>query len=451
MRRCPGNAHSELMSQPQSVPLDPGAPWVELTALELHPDGHRLRLTHAEYAGSAFYGPTLAELLPGATPIRRLSHEVFADEGGRHLRRAVWLLESDGHGDGWHTPARLPEDSQPWIQAALTPEPARRPHWQRRGGWAALLAWLDTELDAQGWARLAVPQVLKDGGISFLARVETTAGRVYLKTLPDFFRAEVGVTCALWHGLPGGAAPVLAADSVRHLLLLRDAGEPLSWASSSDPRSEPGWTLDDSHALMRHLAAVQRGAESLPLLAGLPDHGPEWVLGHLPIVFSPGACRTGEPGGLSAEEAGQFLALRPWLEAALHRLAASPIARTLGHGDLHEGNGLRLGANFTLLAWSDASLSHPFLDGGPQYLVPHDHRREVAETYLEAWAEILPLPELRLLLRDGQLAGELYRALGYLLGIQLHVAPDDHDWEGAHLYHFRALLRLWAELPAEPV
>ena len=191
--------------------------------------------------------------------------------------------------------------------------------------------------------------MLKDGGISFLAQVQTTAGRVYLKALPDFFRAEVGVTCALWHGLPGGAAPVLAADSVRHLLLLRDAGEPLSWASSPGSAPGPTWTLDDSRALMRHLAAVQRDAEGLPLLAGLPGHGPEWVLGHMPIVFAPGACRTGEPGGLSAEEAGEFLASRPRLEAALHRLAASPIARTLGHGDLHEGNVVRLGANFTLL------------------------------------------------------------------------------------------------------
>ena len=427
-----------------SFPTDP-VQQVYLTALELHPDGERFRLTTADYRGNAFFGPALAAVVPGTTPLRRLEDDVLPDQDGLPQCRAVWLLEGDGEGDGWLILDDLPVEARVWARAALAPDPERRPHWQRRGGWAALMAWLDTELAAQGLERQGVPQVRKDWGISFLARVDTRSGAVYLKAVPDFFLREVAVTCALQHQRPGAAAPLLAADTARSLMLMRDAGVPLENGASGRAPPSPqgsGWTMGDSCALVRHLAGVQRDAETLPLLRTLPDHGPEWVLGHLPALLDGSLFLTGRPEGLTVEEGWQLLALRPRLEMALKRLAASPVPRTLGHGDLHGGNVVRAGDAFTLLDWSDACLSHPFLDGGPQYLVPEHQRAEAADAYLEAWAGLLPLPDLRALLRDGTLAGELYRVLGYTENIQPNVAADDHDWDTGHLYHFRALLRL---------
>jgi Phosphotransferase enzyme family len=434
------------MSHPESASSESSSQLVKLVALELHPDGVWLRLTRAGYAGSVFYGPALADLLPGATPVRRLSHEVWP---GESLRRVVWLLDSDGQGDGWHAPDALPEDVQPWVQAALAPEPENQPYWQRRGGWVALLSWLDTELHEQGRVRVGVPQVLKDWDISFLLRVQTAGivgpvgGTVYLKALPDFFRAEVRVTCTLWRELSGAAAGVLAANTGRGLLLLTDAGEPLTDTCSgwfTPPSDTVNWTAADSAALMRQLAHIQRGAEHLLLLGTLPDHGPEWVLGHLPELLAGPLFRTEKPEGLNPDEVAALLTLRPRLEAALERLIASPVPRTLGHGDLHRGNVLRQGHTFTLLDWSDASRTHPFLDCGPQYLVPEDQRPEAEDVYLEAWAEFLPLPELRTLLQDAVLVGELYRVLGYTENIQPFVYG--HAWDDAHVLHFRELLKV---------
>jgi Phosphotransferase enzyme family len=433
------------MSHPESASSEANSQQVELVALERHPDGARWRLTRAGYMGSVFYGPALAELLPGAAPIRRLSHEL---RPGESVRRVVWLLDSDGQGDGWLSPDALPGELQPWVQAALAPEPENQPHWQRRGGWAALLSWLDAELHEQGRVRTGVPQVLKDWDISFLMRVQTTdiagaeGGTVYLKALPDFFRAEVRVTCTLWHELPGAAARVLAADIGRGLLLLSDAGEPLIGTCSgwiTPPADAPHWTSADSAALMRQLARIQRGAERLPLLGTLPDHGPEWVLGHLPRLLAGPLFRTEMEGGLNPVEVAALLALRPRLQAALERLIASPVPRTLGHGDLHKGNVLRQGQAFTLLDWSDASRTHPFLDGGPLYLVPESRRPEAEDVYLQAWTEFLPLPELRALLQDAALVGELYRVLGYTENIQPFVYG--HAWDDAHVLHFRELLK----------
>jgi len=259
-------------------------------------------------------------------------------------------------------------------------------------------------------------------------------------------------TCALQQERSGAAAPLLAADTVRGLMLFRDAGVPLENGASGRAAPSPqefGWKMNDSRALMRHLAGMQREAEALHLLRTLPDHGPEWVLGHLSTLLDGSRFLTGRPGGLTPAEGRQLQEMRPRLEAALKRLAVSPVPRTLGHGDLHAGNVVRRGDSFTLLDWSDVSLSHPFLDGGPQYLVPEVHCAEASDAYLEAWAGLLPLPDLRTLLRDGVLAGELYRALGYTEGIQPHVADDDHDWDTGQLVHFRALLKL-AQQHQEP-
>ena len=286
-----------------SFPTDP-VQHVYLTALVVHPDGERYRLTSASYLGSTFFGPAMAAVVPGTTPVRRLKDEVLPDQDGLPQCRVVWLLEGDGEGDGWLTPDALPSDAQVWARTALAPDPARRPHWQRRGGWASLMAWLDTELAAQGLERLGVPQVRKDWGISFLARVDTRSGAVYLKAVPDFFLREVAVTCALQHQRPGAAAPLLAADTARGLMLMRDAGVPLENGASGRAPPSPqgsGWTMGDSCALMRHLAGVQRDAETLPLLRTLPDHGPEWVLGHLPALLDGSLFRTGRPEGLTSE------------------------------------------------------------------------------------------------------------------------------------------------------
>ncbi|MFC4455293.1 phosphotransferase family protein [Deinococcus sonorensis] len=430
-----------------AAPTDP-VPLVHLTALERHPGGPHLRLRTAVYRGSTLFGPALAEAAPGATPIRRLDAEVLPDHDGQPQRRVVWLLESDGGGDGWRTVDRLPVEAQGWAQAALAPDPPRRPPWQRRGGWAALMTWLDTALTTHDLERRGVPQVMKDWGISFLARVDTPRGAVYLKAVPAFFHAEVTVTSALQHQPTGAAAPLLAADPARCLMLMRDAGDPLENGASGRAATLPqdtGWTMDDSRALLRHLAHVQRAAEHTPLLQTLPDHGPEWVLGHLPRLLDGTHFLTGRPDGLTATEGRHLQALAPRLEAALRRLAASPLPRTLVHGDLHGGNVVRAGPHFTLLDWSDASLSHPFLDGGPQYLVPHHQRAEAADAYLEAWADLLPQADLRALLYDGVLAGELARVLGYTEHIQPNVAADDHDWDTSHLFHFRALLQLGEE------
>ncbi|MFC6661311.1 phosphotransferase [Deinococcus multiflagellatus] len=177
------------------------------------------------------------------------------------------------------------------------------------------------------------------------------------------FAREVALTPVLAREVPGAAPRVLAADTARGFLLLADSGE-------AGPDDLPG--------LLRHLAWVQRA--SLPLLPtlGLRDRGPAYVCRWLPHLLSDEGLQVGQPRGFTPAEAADLRTRQPALDAALARLAASPLPPTLGHGDLHAGNVTARDGTFTLLDWSDGCATHPFLDANPAYLAPDD-------TPPEAW------------------------------------------------------------------
>ncbi|WP_084050681.1 phosphotransferase [Deinococcus hopiensis] len=422
--------------------MSPASPPRRETALHLlflHPDGERVALHSVSVTTMTYYG----EHVPNAAPahlrarlLRRLHFRGLGEEGGVRRAESVWHLHTDELDRlEWRAAWDLTEVQRTWVEAARTPATPRRAPWMRAEWHTQALAWLDAELAAQGLVRRGGPVTLKHWQISLLWRVETDGGtRVYLKAVPDFFRREVAITPKLACALPSSAPPVLAADEARGLLLMGDAGE--------------GQDAPDLPTLMQHLAWLQR--ESVALLPDLPlpDHGPEYVLSRLDALFSAAALLVGEEGGLSADEAAALRARRPKLEAALARLATSPLPRTLGHGDLHGGNVVARGESFTFLDWSDVSRTHPFLDADAAYFLPYDAApaggrkvvEEAHDAYLDAWADFAPLSELRALHADALRVAELYRALGYVDGIQPHV-EDPAEWRGAHLPHLRKLLK----------
>ncbi|WP_019588319.1 aminoglycoside phosphotransferase family protein [Deinococcus apachensis] len=428
-----------------------------LHAVIAHPDGQRVAavsgmlpsavVTENTFVGSGISGAFPA-LAPWLAPLRRLGFARLPTEpDGTLVRESIWQLDpvTDVSGVEWATPDALPEHQQFWAESALTPIPDLRPEFARPGWAAGALAWLDGELREQGLTRRGWPDPLKHWGISALWRVPLVeGGPLYLKAVPAFFAREVPVTCLLSREIPGAAPPVLAADTGRNLLLLAHAGD-------VPDEAENGVTL------AAHLAWVQRA--SLPLLPefralGLPDHGPEWVTSLLPELLRDEHFMVGEAEGLTPDEAAKLRALEPRVREACARLAASPLPRVAGHGDLHRWNTVRDGeGQWTLLDWSDASVTHPFLDADPAYLAPEDAGADTLEAvenaYLSAWTDLLPLPELRALLREARLVGEVYRALGYTHAINLHL-EDRAGWRAAHLEHLRGLLLRAAE-PALPL
>ncbi|MEF2278737.1 phosphotransferase [Deinococcus sp. YIM 134068] len=420
-------------------------------AVIAHADGQRVAavggaLPVAVAGDNTFVGYGLADafptLAPWLAPLRRLHFARLPNApDGTWEREAVWQLDAlhELTGANWVLPEELPEEEQAWAQAALSPAPAHRPAFARVGWAAGALAWLDEELREQGLTRAGMPDPLKHWGISALWRVPLRAGPdgdvgpVYLKAVPAFFAREVPATCVLSREVPGAAPPVLAADEGRGMLLLRHAGDV----------PDEG---DDGITLAVHLARVQRASVAVvPELRarGIPEHGPAWVASLLPELLREDVLLLGEPEGLTPAEAARLWVLEGRLQEACVRLLASPLPEVAGHGDLHRFNAVRdADGRWTLLDWSDVSVTHPFLDAIPDYLAPDGTSPDVLEAvetaYLSAWTDLLPLPEGRALLRDARLVGEVYRALGYTHGIQPHI-EDKEESRTAHLEHLRPL------------
>ncbi|WP_189011500.1 phosphotransferase [Deinococcus malanensis] len=409
-----------------------------LHLLCVHPDGQRFARQSVSVDLATYYGENVLEAAPPAWKAqlgRRLSFASQGEVNGVRHSETTWLLHATG-AMSWQALGAAPEQVQVEVRAAARPNrtPWFHPDWQRQAA-----AWISEQLQRRGLRQVAAPRVLKHWQISLLWQVPTCSGPVYFKAVPEHFRHEVPVTVQLAGKVPGAAPPVLACDPEQGFLLMADAGAPL----------EP-----DLKAVMLHLAGVQQASVTLIPELNLPDHGPAHIASRLDHLLSDEVLMVGESGGLTCDEAHLLRAARPGLEAALSRLEASSLPRTLGHADLHGGNVVCGPGGLTFLDWSDASLTHPFLDAQPEYFFPTGHAPDPAElacateAYLRCWTDHASLGELRALHADALRAAELLRALGYVDGIQPFM-DDPAEWRGAHLLHLRQLLTGAPEAPGD--
>lgn len=126
--------------------------------------------------------------------------------------------------------------------------------------------------------------------------------------------------------------------------------------------------------------------------------------------------RVGEADRATAAAARTRLrALIPWVSDTSARLAASDIAPTLQHDDLHGGNIFLTPAGPRVFDWGDASLAHPFLTltstlNSIAYrtglATDGSELGRVRDAYLAAWTDRQPIAELR---RTADLALDLGR------------------------------------------
>ena len=129
--------------------------------------------------------------------------------------------------------------------------------------------------------------------------------------------------------------------------------------------------------------------------AGVPDERPE----RLPGLFSELLDKTDvlfveQPDGLSPEEFTRLRRCGPALTDRCDILAASGIAPTVDHGDLHDGNIFVQDDGYTIFDWGDASVTHPFASLlvtmsalGARYRVASDDPvlQRLRDAYLEPW------------------------------------------------------------------
>jgi hypothetical protein len=290
--------------------------------------------------------------------------------------------------------------------------------WESDGWLAALEAWLTPALAARG-VRTTAPVVRERVRFwSVVARVETDAGRVWVKeNAPSqaFEAALVEVVDAL---VPDAVATPLAVERDRGWLATADLGLPM-WHDEVPP-------MGDWVDVVREFAVVQRVLSDHPdavLATGVPafPEAPDDVVGWVETLADASrALPEADPRRLDDVEAAAVADGVPRIRGAAERLAESGIPPSLQHNDLHLGNAFRRpGGGIAYIDLGDALWTHPLTAARtPLWILRNrlgldadgpDLRRAV-DAYLEPWTDRWDRRTLRGLLADADRVSCLHRA-----------------------------------------
>jgi len=261
--------------------------------------------------------------------------------------------------------------------------PARRPDWFTASWYVHVDSWIDVELAAHGRTRTGMTVPVKVWSLSAVLRVPCDPAPVWFKASCRHFHAEPALTRLVVDMLPEHAPPVIAVDEDRGWLLMDDM-------PGADEEHEEAPPAGMGAAAGRIAATLQlRSLEHLDDIeaAGVPVRG----LAETMHGFDEVLATSVELAELTADELAAARALRDDVHAVVEQLASLGLPDTLVHGDLHPGNIAHDGDSLVLYDWSDAAVSHPFLDlVHLSHRLPDDEAVRARAAYAEVWRAAYP-------------------------------------------------------------
>jgi fructosamine-3-kinase len=297
--------------------------------------------------------------------------------------------------------------------------PERRAPWAIPGWHAEVERWIRDQIARLGRGQIRSIKPIKSWSISCVLKVTTETGTLYFKVARDLplFVNEGVVLSRLAELYPDRVPTPLALAPERGWMLLDDFG------------GQPGddAPLDQQAHLMQDFARMQidssRKIEAL-LAAGCKDRRLDTVLSQIDPLFDDELVF----GPLTVEEREQLKRIAPRLRELVAELFLLPIPAALLHGDLHAGNVILRENSLLYFDWTDAAVSHPFLDMIHIFMEEDDVKRAALQDgYLLAWEENFPKADVR---RAWELVGALYglyHAVSYQYiahGIEELVRPE---------------------------
>jgi hypothetical protein len=315
----------------------------------------------------------------------------------------------------------IPPESQwvssfddPLVEAArerlaLPPDAPVTPAWTKPGWYAEAMPWIDEQLAATGAPRTGVPVQVRSWGLSNVLRCPTAKGDVYFKALahsstirpahpealPLLFAHEPLLLHRLSEARPGEVPAPIAIDEKRAWMLLADLGPPLAretdvsrWIDALRGHARLQRSFADQQDRLLSFTCVDRRLAVL-------DRELDRLLGPNPATEQ-----------LEPAERAQLPRRADQLHEAISELATIGLPETLLHGDLHPGNLAVRDGKVLAFDWTDAAVSHPFLDlvtfVGKRSPISTDPR--LKDAYLAEWEAYASPADLR---RTLVLAGEL--------------------------------------------
>lgn len=301
-------------------------------------------------------------------------------------------------------------------QLALPADSPVTPAWTRPGWYAEALPWIDEQLAAAGTPRTGVPAQVRSWGLSNVLRLPTSKGDVYFKALahsstirparpdalPLLFAHEPVLLQRLSDARPGEVPAPLAIDEERAWMLLPDLGPALAresevslWIESLRGHARLQRSFADQTERLLSFTCVDR---RLAVLDGELDR----LLGPNPATEQ-----------LEPAERAKLPRRADELRQAIAELAAIGVPETLLHGDLHPRNLAVRDGKVLAFDWTDAAVSHPFLD-----LVTFVEKRSPLSTdprlkdaYLAEWEAYASPADLRRALVLAEELGALHQTM----------------------------------------
>ena len=314
-----------------------------------------------------------------------------------------------------------------WVDERAHGWSSLRPAWSRPGWLARASRWMVEQMRADGRPALERPRQHQLWGLSVVLRAPSEGGDVFLKCSPAIFRREALLTQALAQRMPELVPEVIAVEEAEGWLLMRDLG-----AAELGHQAESSW----HQGLIAH-AGIQRSwlgrGEELAGL-GVPVRSLTDLAIQVEAMSEDDTLLT----RMTPELRDRWLATAPALVESCRRLDQLGPGPTLLHGDLHPWNVVLGAGGVRVFDWTDAAVSHPFVDLATYVFRTQDvpRRRRLVDAYLDAWSTDLSPDVLREAADLAVVVGALYQVQTYrtLLptvtryGAEDDLAGSDLDW-----------------------
>ena len=233
------------------------------------------------------------------------------------------------------------------------------------------LIWLDPawQKDAHNWIRsqaehssIQLTSEIEQPHVyhwSTVMRVSSNEGTLFFKATASEIIQEIALTQKLAEWYPDDMPELVAVDTARGWMLMRNGGEPLR-ASIRPTQDIKPWKPVITRYAELQIGLAQHVDEMLAL--GIPNHR----LASLPSLYArlltdEESLLIGQENGLTSDEFRQLQNLKSRFETLCTELAAFGIPESVNHGDFHDGNVLIKDGRITFFDWGDADVTHPFV------------------------------------------------------------------------------------------
>ena len=306
-----------------------------------------------------------------------------------------------------------------WTDQTLDVPPPGRLPWQQPGWLERLRRELDDMPRLGGIAQLVM---VRNTSITCLLRLDTGVGVRWLKASLPLFAHEPAVVEWLT-AVPGVVTPRVVVRT----------GD--WWIAEDFPEEAQDPQVDFIQTLARVQIASRDGIAELRAI-GCPDRPVTGLAAELTPLLD-------RDDLLTPNQRAALGAAAPALRRAVDDLVTSGIPPSLVHGDLNPENARWTADGWLLFDWTDACVSHPFVDlTRALYPANRATRRRRIRAYAAEWSAVSPPSVVWRAIERVGVVGAAHQAASYLamLGQAPTGGADRASWS-----QLRGLLRFWVD------